>query len=103
MQELRFLNYGINGTLLGLSTLLAASQLIHPGSAAASPNIIGALKDLAQQGSQFYEYFVDVHPIATKVCLIVCLSRFTRSILHQVLPCCSKICNVDHHTVASIY
>ena len=68
MQELRFLNYGINGFLLGLSTLLAASQLLHPGSAAASPNILGALKDLAQQGSQFYEYFVDVHPIVTKVC-----------------------------------
>ena len=72
MQELRFINYGINSTLLGLATLLAASQLIQAGSAAASPNLLGTLKDLAQQGSQFYEYFVDVHPMATKVCLQCC-------------------------------
>lgn len=69
MQELRFINYGINCSLVGLSMLLAASQLIHPSSALTGQGLLAVLKNLLQQGSDLYEYTVDVHPIATKVSL----------------------------------
>lgn len=67
MQELRILNYTANCTLVGLSVVLTASHLFHPESVASWPTLASSLNALAQQGSQFYQYVVDVHPIATKV------------------------------------
>lgn len=65
-QELRILNYTANCTLVGLSVVLTASHLFHPESVASWPTLASSLNALAQQGSQFYQYVVDVHPIATK-------------------------------------
>ena len=62
------INYTANGALVGLSLFLAASQLGNPSSAAAGPSAFGAVTALAQQGWQLYEFFVDSHPIVTKVC-----------------------------------
>jgi hypothetical protein len=67
MQELRILNYTANCTLVGVSILLTASQLVHSDSVASWPTLVSSLSALAQRGSHLYEYFVDVHPIATKV------------------------------------
>lgn len=65
-QELRILNYTANCTLVGVSILLTASQLVHSDSVASWPTLVSSLSALAQRGSHLYEYFVDVHPIATK-------------------------------------
>jgi protein Mpv17 len=65
-QELRVLNYSANCTLVGLSMLLAASQLLHPESVQSWPTLASTVSALAKQGCHLYEYIVDVHPIATK-------------------------------------
>ena len=85
MQELRLINYTANGALVGLSIFLAASQFGNPSSAAAGPSAFGAVTALAQQGWQLYEFFIDSHPVVTKVC-----QRDSRSSATQQ-PICSQL------------
>jgi protein Mpv17 len=68
-QELRVVNYSINAGLVGLSMFLAATQLGIPNSGIPGPSLFGAVKGLADQGWQSYEYFVDAHPIICKACI----------------------------------
>ena len=67
LQELRVLNYTINGTLVALTLFAALSNVIKPNDLPAVPDFFGGIVLASHKLWDAYSFNVDTHPLMTKV------------------------------------